>query len=296
MNKNPTRSAVRDADHSVPGGLGGIVRARYACSATAVVAGADAITVPGTGVVFMIPLTVVSYDESLGQRFSYEGDGCVTIQQTGFYNVTLNLDWSTSVPGSVQVAYDVDLRKVLIKRVPLGVVPPLYTPGAVTQIPGGAPFDILGSHDIAGASAPTDRRAVFAADGFTLPAGTDSFVDVTLAAAAVPYGLGDAAEASHTTAPPEVLVVARVIGPNRVRLWTRNRAAYDVQVPAGQFRVRVTSLTNATGNSGNAWSYVNSGTLMLLQGEKVFVAVRSESPGDYLRVGDMTFLEITAQA
>jgi hypothetical protein len=293
----PIRAASGSiSEHYVDGGMGGIVRARYGYTATGANQGFGIIKVTKASQTYMVPLTVMEFDEADGQRLQLLGDGCVTVMQTGLYNLTMNFDWPAQARGSGQDGYDVGLRSISVQRAQIGVAPPTFVPGKITLIPATATYDVLAAQFTPGSSSPSHARASYTSDAFSLAPGQTSYLDVVLPASPRTFGIGDSAQASHTTAPPEVVVTARMIGTGLVRLWTQNLGPAPVTVPSGQFNVMSSTMTTSAGNSADAWTFVNSGALMLLAGEKVFATVRSETPGDFLQITNQAFVQLTALA
>ena len=298
-----TARQARGAEHFLPGGSGGIQRGQFGFTATGKNGGYGIIALPLPGTVYMIPLTTSFFDESGGTRYQLLNDGLVTIAKDGVYDLTANLDWPAQSRGSGQDGYDTNLRKLMIKRVPVGVTPPVYTPGEVTKIgTDGKLYDTLGAHDTPGSSAPLTVRTALAWAPGPIPAGGMVSLDVDLPAGSFAPAVGDLARASHSSLSDEVLgsanlglqISARVVAPLRARVMIENRyGSAAVSVPTGSLNLLVESAVASAGNSSDAWAYLGSGAVRLLVGEKLMIAVRSESPGDFLQIDKASFLRIT---
>jgi hypothetical protein len=293
---------ARGIEHSTPGGSGGIQRGQFSFAPTGRNGGYGTIALPVAGVLYMIPLTVQVFDESGGARYGMPGDGLVTIVNDGLYEVTANMDWPAQSRGSGQDGYDVDLRALFVQRVPAGVAPPVYTPGKVTPI--GAdpqPYDTLASVFMPGSSVPNSVRATVQWSPGTIAAGAMAHTDVALPAGSFTPTIGDLARASHASLADAVLgaanaglaISARIVAPRVVRVMIENRYnAAPVTIPAGTMNIVAESATSTAGNSVDAWSWVGSGAVELLAGEKLLVAVRSLSAGDFLQIDASSFLRI----
>jgi hypothetical protein len=288
-------------EHWIPGGTRGIQRGQFGFTADSVVGGLGAIPLPLAGALYMIPLTEQVFDESGGARYRMQR-GLVTVLQDGLYTLTANVDWAAPGGEPGEPARDVNGRKLLIKRVPVGVEPPPYVPGRVTRIPTNAvSYDTLAGRDMAGSSAPAVVRVEASWPAVTIAARGMASRDVAVPAGSFAPSTGDLALASHTgladarlgAAGAGMLISARMVAPGVARVTIENRYnAAAVTVPAGMVRIVAESAVATAGDSGSAWSWTNAGRVLLLAGEQLMVAVRSESQGDFLRVGDASFLRI----
>lgn len=290
------------AEHFRAGGSHGIQRGQYGFTASSAVGGAGAIRLPMAGALYMVPLTVQAFDESGGARFQMQGDGLVTLMQDGLYEVTANVDWTAQARDAGTDGYDVNGRKLLVKRVPVGVAPPVYTPGRVTQIaPNSVSYDTVAGHDTAGSGAPNIVRTTLAWSPGTIAAGAAATTDVTLPTGAFAPTIGDFVLASHAgltdallgPANAGLLISARMVAPGVARVMIENRYnPAPVTVPSGLLKIVAESAVSTAGGSAKAWAWVRSGRIGLLAGEKLMIALRSESQGDFLQVGDASFLRI----
>lgn len=294
--------AASAGEHWVAGGSRGIQRGQYGFTASTVVGGLGFIRLPAAGELYMIPLTVQAFDESAGTRFQMQGDGVVTVLSDGLYEVTANVDWAAPSKLPATSGYDVSGRKLLVKRVPVGVPPPRYIPGHVTQIPtNAAAYDGIAGRDLPGSSVPDTVRVSVPWSPGTIAARGMASLDVTLPAGSFTPTNGDIALASHTglddallgAANKGLLISARIVGPGKARAVIENRYnAGPVTIPAGMLAILAESATSTAGGSANAWCWEHSGRVELLAGEKLMIAVRSESTGDFLQVDDASFLRI----
>lgn len=287
------------AEHWVPGGVGGIVRARYAYTSTNDLEDYGTIKIPLPGVVFAVPLTVTEFDESGGSRFSLTDDGTITISQTGLYQLTMNLDW----PG--QEGVDVDLRKILLFRATVGTAPPRRTLNGVTPVPSNHPYHAILASDVPASDAPRYARSTVTWKPGTLPVGGYASIEVALAGPsyavvpgdAVEVGMGALTDANLGFANAGLLLSARVVGKNIVRVMIENRYnTVPVTVPSGKLNVLAHSTVVSTGNSSDAWTTTTSAVRLLEAGEKLFPCVRVGTPGDYIQVDNMSYVQITAFA
>jgi hypothetical protein len=299
------RANVDGAERFVPGGFGGLESARYTYTPTSRDETYGTIPLPRTPPIgsYMVPLTVKSYDESSGTRYQLLGDGLVTIMKDGLYILTANFDWPAMAHTSGQDGYDIDLRSAMIKRVRVGVTPPIYTPGKVTFLPeNGSAYDAMGTHNTPGSSCPHAVRAVAEwAPGY-IPAGGMAYIDVLMPVGCFAPVPGDLARASHPSLTDAMLgglnagllISARIVAPQLVRVMIENR--YNpgpVNIPSGLMNVMAESAVSSAGNSTDAMSFVGSGPVELFAGEKIMTAVRSHTNGDYLQISQLAFLRIT---
>lgn len=294
------RGAKTLSEHYINGGLGGIQRARYTYTPTSTDSGYGIIPITAPVYTYMLPITVEQFDESQGGRFQMQGDGMVTIMQTGFYNLTANLDW----PGSH--GQDVNLRELGIQRVKIGQPAPVYKPGKLTLLPYyGESYDFLAVNETTGGDTMPLARAAVTWDPGTIAAGGMAFVDVPLTAY-FPLVPGDVVQVGHTsltdallgTKNAGLLISARVVNPNKIRVWIENRYNTSaVTIPSGTLNVAAQSATILGGsNSADAWTFLNSCTVYLYAGEKIFIAVKSNTPGDYIQISSLSFMQISSVA
>jgi len=294
---------ARADEHWLAGGTGGIQRGQFSYTPTGNNGGYGTIALPAPGVPYMIPLTVQVFDESAAGKYQLRGDGLVTIVNDGLYDLTANLDWPAQARGSGQDGYDVALRELFVQRVPVGVAPPVYVPGKVTPIPANAPhYDTLASIYTPGSSVPNAVRVSQAWAPGTIAAGAMAYVDVALPVGSFTPTVGDLVLASHASLSDALLgaanaglvISARVVAPRLARVMIENRYnAGPVTIPSGTLNLVAESAVSSAGNSLDAWSWVGSGSVELLAGEKVMVVACSQSPGDFLQIDASSFLRIS---
>jgi hypothetical protein len=288
------------SEHSIPGGTRGIQRGQFTYTGTGRVENYDTIAIPDALHVFMIPLTQLVFDESDGAKYQLSGDGLVTIVKDDLYELTANMDWPAQPRGSGQDGYDVDMRKLMIQRVRVGVQPPRYQVGKVTRIGDSSLYDRLATHDMPGSNAPHAVRTSVRWGG-TIPAGGMASIDVQLPVGSFTPAAGDFVRASHENMTDDalhelnvgLLVSARIVAPLLARVIIENRYnTQDVIIDEGDLNVLAESALTSGGNNGDSWCYLGSGPVLLLAGEKIFVTVRSSSPGDFLQIDNASFLRI----
>jgi hypothetical protein len=294
--------AKGESEHWVPGGTRGIQRGQFAYTATSQIDGQGVIALPDAEHLFMIPLTRVVFDEADGARCQLQGDGVLTVLRDDLYELTANMDWPAQPRSSGQDGFDIDMRKLEILRAPVGVRPPAYTPGQVTGVGNSKGYDRLATHDMPGSSAPNAVRGTFAWQPGSIAPGSMAYFDVTLASGSFAPVVGDLARASLDTLSDALLgarnvgllMSARIVAPNVVRVVIENRYGSDtVVVPSGHLNVMAESAVASAGNNGDSWCYLGSGPVYLLAGEKIFMAVRSSSLGDYLQIDNGSFLRVS---
>lgn len=288
-------------EHFLPGGFNGLQRERVGLTATSTIGGSAAVAIPGVDKVYFVPFTAPYFDESQGARYSMSGDGTLTILKSGLYQINANVDWPAQSRGSGQSGYDVDYRKVMVKRVQVNGTPPVYTPGQLTYIPPSSKgWDDLTAHDTPGSDAPRYARGQFTWKPGPIAAGTTVTTDVAVGGGAFTPVAGDLAQAglsslNDTTLPGDVnglRISASVVGSGAVRVSLENRTDHSVTVPLGNLNVVASSSVLSAGNSVDAWMYATSPPVYLLAGEKIFLAVRTGVPGDFIQVSTFTFVQI----
>ena len=295
-------SPARAEEHWVAGGTGGIQRGQFSYTGTSSNGGYKTIKLPASGVLYMIPLTVPVFDESAGARYKLLGDGLVTIANDGLYDLTANMDWPAQARGSGQDGYDTNLRELFVQRVQVGVKAPVYRQGRVTAITTDSQYDTLACVYTPGSSVPDAvRMSVQWAPG-TIAAGGMARIDVTLPAGSFSPAVGDLALVSHASLSDQLLgaanagllISARIVAPLTVRVMIENRYnTGPVTIPAGTMNIIAESAVSTAGNSVDAWSWVGSGAVELLAGEKLMVVACSQSPGDFLQIDASSFLRIS---
>jgi hypothetical protein len=291
------------SEHYVPGGTRGIQRGQFTFTATGNEGGYGTIAIPDTVGTFMIPLTRTVFDESGGAKYQLQGDGLVTVMKDDLYELTGNVDWPAQARSSGQDGYDTNMRKLVLKRVPVGVAPPPYIPGQVTDSGSNAKvYDYLAMHDVPGSSVPNTVRTSLQWAPGRIAAGAMAYVDVTLPAGSFTPTIGDLVLASHTGltdaalhgANVGLLISARMVAERVARVVIENRYnAGPVDIDSGTANLLAESATTTAGNNGDSWAYLGSGAVYLLAGEKLMVTVRSLNPGDYLQMGRSSFLRIS---
>ncbi|WP_374562273.1 hypothetical protein [Ideonella sp.] len=288
-------------EHFVPGGMRGIQRGHFSYTPTDHVEEYGVIRIPDDRL-FMIPITKNIFDESNGGKYAMTGDGVITVLKDDLYHMTANMDWPAQSRGSGQDGYDVDSRKLMILRARAGVKTPVYTQGEVTPIPDPSRFDRMAAHDTAGSSVPKSVRVSVTWEPGSIAAGGMTYTDVALPSGSFDPIVGDLVRVSHTSLTDEVLgekknagvqISARIVAPGVARVMVENRyGAKSVAIPSGTMNVLAESAVASAGNNQDSWCYLNSGPVVLLAGEKVFVGVRSSSRGDFLQISNGSFLRI----
>ncbi|WP_374568026.1 hypothetical protein [Ideonella sp.] len=289
-------------EHYLPGGTRGIQRGQFSYTATDRIEGYGVIRIPDAKRLFMIPLTRVIFDESGGEKFALQGDGVLTVLKDDLYELTTNMDWPAQARGSGQDGYDVDVRKLQILRARVGVLPPAYIEGQVTPVGDSTQYDRLAMHDTPGASVPQAVRTSVQWEPGTIAPGAMAYADVPLPSGSFAPAVGDFVRVSHTSLTDAalgaqnigVLIYARIVAPGLARVIVENRfGTQAVAIPAGSMNLLAESAVTSAGNSQDAWCYLGSGPVMLLAGEKLFIAVRSSSLGDFLQIANSSFLRIS---
>lgn len=286
---HPRTSSKALAEHWTAGGLNGIVRARFGFTGTSTDRGYSTIHLPNPGQLYMVPLTVLEFDESSGSMFSMPGDGTVLVTPTLMdAQVAGNADWPA------QSGVDIGNRKVLLYRAPAGVAPPVYTPGQVTPMKPNSAYDALAGHDTPGSNVPQCSRATAAFAGATLAPGQFVIVPIAFSDPAVAVGPGDAVLVGLTSLPAGVTITASMTGPNQAVAFIENRyAGGAVPVAAGTVQAVATTTVLATGDSLDAWSFLCSPIVQLAAGERIFVAMRSQTPNDFVQVDNLSFVQVS---
>jgi hypothetical protein len=291
------------SEHWVPGGTRGIQRGQFTYTPTSQIEGYGAIVLPDATHLFMIPLTKTVFDESATVKYQLQGDGVVTVMKDDLYTLTVNMDWPAQPRGSGQDGYDVDMRKLMVLRARVGVAPPRYTPGEVTIVKNSGAYDRVAAHDMPGSSVPYAVRTTVAWNPGTIQPDAMTYKDVTLPAGSFAPDVGDLVRASHDKLTDDLLgaqnvgllMSARMVAPNVARVVIENRYnSQPVTIPdGGSLNVLAESAVTSAGNNGDSWTYVDSGPTLLLAGEKLFIGVRSSSPGDFLQIDNGSFLRIS---
>lgn len=293
--------AAGGSEHDLPGGFNGLQRIRAEMKSTSTQGGSPAVLLPQVDTLYFVPLTIDRFDESQATRFSMTGDGCITVLKSGLYQINANVDWPAQARGSGQSGYDVNYRKVLIKRVPVGTPPPVYTPGKVTPIPTTPNgWDDMTAHDTPGSDPPRYARGHFTWAPGVIRTAASMSVEVAIAGGAFTPDTGDVAQAAYSGLGTAVLgaddvgmrISARVSAPGTVRVTIENRNDHDVNLGTGQLNVVASSTMSDAGNSIDAWTYMASPPVYLLAGEKLFLAARSGSAGDFIQTTTLTFVQV----
>jgi hypothetical protein len=288
-------------EHFVPGGMRGIQRGHYTYTPTDHVEEYGVIRLPDDRL-NMIPLTKNIFDESNGGKYAMTGDGVITVLKDDLYHITANMDWPAQSRGSGQDGYDVDSRKLMILRARAGVRPPVYTQGEVTAITDPSRYDRMAACDTPGSSVPKSARTTVTWEPGTIAAGGMTYTDVPLPSSSFDPAVGDLVRVSHSSLTDAILgekknagvqISARIVAPGVARVMVENRyGAKAVAIPSGTMNLLAESAVESAGNNQDAWCYLNSGPVVLLAGEKIFVAVRSSSRGDFLQISNGSFLRI----
>jgi hypothetical protein len=231
--------------------------------------------------------TIVRWDKTYfndGNDFSLQPDGRVLIRKAGLYHFTMSIDW----PG--QHGVDHDLRMTSIRRQrPAGEDP---TPGKGNR---------LASSDVPGSDPPQVARYEGMWLPGTLPPGTTITHDIKVGPIGI-VGLGDIAMLSLSQIGDEVIgafaakslvVQARVVGPDTVRVFLTNTAVrFGIDIPEGTIKVVAMSSSGTRGESADAYQMLHSPSEDIAQGEVIYGVVKSKAAGDYLQGTETTFLQI----
>lgn len=295
----PASAAVKAvSERWTRGGLDGVVRARFGYTATGHADGFGIISIPQPGVAYAVALTTMQFDESDGSRFSMTGDGTVTINRTGVYQLSMNFDW----PAQHGVA--TDLRKMKVYRADATQPPPIFRQGVPTPLQANSGWPLMMAHDEPGSDVPRYARGTVDWAPGDVGAGRVVTLDVQMASPAYTLVPGELVSVSLTTLTDDVigsranagmLLSARAVSTNLVRVFLENRyGAASVTVPQGSWRVLGYSSLAVAGNSFDGWAFTNSPMLQLNAGDKLFVGVRVGTQGDYLQIDNLSFMQISA--
>jgi hypothetical protein len=164
-------------------------------------------------------------------------------------------------------------------------------------------YDAMATHQTPGSSAPHVVRTVVDWRPGSIAAGGMKSLDVTMPVGCFGPAVGDLARASHASLSDQILgaanggllISARVVAPQVVRVMIENRYnANAVTIPNGAMNVMAESAVTSAGNSADGNMWIGSGPVELFAGEKIFVAARSHTNGDYLQISKQgSFLRIT---
>jgi hypothetical protein len=285
--------AQKSGPHWQPGGIDGVTRANYTVTSTNGRHGDEGtIVLPHANTVYLLPLSVQTFAES--QDFTLLPGGTLMVNATGLYRVAICLDWKG------QDDKDIDLRYIGIGRIPVGATLTGKNDGGLLDI-NGTLFDRLAVADLVGTDTPAHARASVAWAPGVLAPGQSVTRSVTLAQAGV-VAPGDTVTASLTSMSDALLgaqgnaaldISARIIGPDTVRVVVENRRGTSaVSIPAGTLNVLASSTTLARGESADAWTVLQTPTVLLYAGEQVFGIWKSRTPGDYLQTTNQTYVQI----
>jgi hypothetical protein len=292
---------VTSPAHWLAGGFSGTVpvtRTRIGSVSTGKIGTTQAIALPQPHLLYMMPHTAAVKVFQESQDVTVNSLGQITINTAGLWRVTACADW----PG--RYGYDINNRKLTIWRAPVGVAPPAYNGGALTQYVDNNTSDRLASHDAPASDVPQYLRTSTpwpAKQG--LGAGQYQVLRVNLPTGGpVSINPGDFVNVSidsltdtnlgSTTIDEVLRLEARVVGPNLVMVTLTNTGTTSVNVPAGNLYVVAATSSATTGNSADAWTMLSSSDEYLLAGESVFVTWASETPGDWIQVTNMTYVQL----
>src|SRR5262249_50867752 len=148
---------------------------------------------------------------------------------------------------------------------------------------------------------PTHVRGSWTWTPGTLAPGQVATTTLTLPQTGL-IGVGDLVSVAHTSLNDATIGVdantaldieARVVGPDQVRLFGENRrGTQPVTVPGGTLNLLASSATTTRGESEDAWTVLQTPTVLLYAGEQIFGLWRSDTANDYIQTTTQTYLQI----
>jgi hypothetical protein len=242
----------------------------------------DTPPIRGPNIENIVPWDTTYFNSS--DDFSLLTDGTILINKAGLYHFVLSVDW----PG--QHGVDHDLRMTSIRR---------QRPAGEASTTKGR--DRIASADIPGSDAPAVLRyeerwkpgLVKAASTIThdiriSPAGFVKLGDIAMLSLSQ---IGD--DTIGALAAKSLMVQARVVGPDMVRLFLTNTASgFNIQIPEGTLKLLVMSASQSRGESADAYHVLHSPSEDIAKGELIYAVVKSRAVGDYLQGTATTYLQI----
>jgi len=244
---------------------------------------------PSVGGVYVVPFLHTDYNDG---DVVMNQDNTLTVITGGLYRASISSRWQDRADGQV------DLRIVGVGHGKGGQKPGTWVPGQLTKIT--VTFDRLCQQDVVATNTPKTARAQAAWTPGRLARGQTASVDVRVAPAGV-VTLGDVAFAAHTGIDDArqgakkvatLIVHAKVVGPDTVRVSIHNPGVADVAIPQGALRVLAMSATGVAGDSGEGQVLLSSALEHLAPGDCVYGFFRSKALMDRLRGAPSTFLSI----
>jgi len=285
--------AQKSGPHWQPGGVNGVTRANYTVTSTnGKKDDLGTIVLPHANLVYLLPLSVTTFNES--DDVTLMNGGTLMINKTGLYRISICLDWKG------QDGKDIDLRYIGIGRIPQGTSLNGTLDGGLLNI-NSTTYDRLAVADLTGTDSPVHVRGTYDWQPGVLAVGKSVSKVVILPQAGL-IDVGDTVQASLTSMADVILgaqgnaaldMSARVVAPNTVRVVIENRrGTAPVGLPAGKLNVLATSSTLTRGESADAWTVLQTPSVLLYAGEQVFGIWKSKTPGDYLQTTNQTYVQV----
>jgi hypothetical protein len=242
----------------------------------------DTAPIKGPNIENLVPWDTTYFNS--GDDFSLLPDGTILINNAGLYHFVLSIDW----PG--QHGVDHDLRMTSIRR--------QREAGEASTTKG---RDRIASADIPGSDSPAVLRYEEQWKPGLVKAASTLTHDIRLSAAGS-VKLGDIAMLSLSQigddvigalAAKSLIVQARVVGPDTVRIFLTNTATrFNIQIPEGTLKLLVMSASQSRGESADAYHVLHSPSEDIAKGELIYAVVKSKASGDYLQGTTTTYLQI----
>ena len=244
---------------------------------------------PSVGGVYVVPFLHADYNDG---DVVMNQDNTLTVVTGGLYRASISSGWQDRADGQV------DLRIVGVGHGKGGQKPGVWVPGQLTKVT--VTFDRLCQQDVVATNTPKTARSQTAWTPGHVARGQTVSVDVRVAPAGV-VNLGDVAFAAHTGIADArqgakkvatLVVHAKVVGPDTVRVSVHNPSIDDIAIPKGALQVVAMSATGVAGGSGEGQVLLSSALERLAVGDCVYGFFRSKALLDRLRGTPSTFLSI----
>lgn len=232
--------------------------------------------VPKVKTVKLLPMTKVVFQDN--GDFTLQPDGLIRVNTTGLYMLHLGVDWKA------QEGLDIDRRMIGLRR---KLASDTTAPNLQDQR--------IGSIDTPASDSPRCGRGTINMEELQLAAGQAVTFDMGVVSTSNgPAGMlpGDMVQVAHTGVNDAILLTARVIGPDFVRVVLRNMSPVTEIVAPGVIRVLVQSASERRGESNDAWNVLGSPLEELQAGDRVYACVRVIVENDYVQATDTTFIQI----
>lgn len=234
-------------------------------------------TIQNAKVVTRIPMGRVVFTENGDATLL--GNGMIQINTQGLYRIALSADWKA------QEGLDIDRRMIGVRRKPAGYADasPLLSD------------ERLGSIDTPASDAPRVGRFSGTWAPGSIPTGGSVSTEIGVEAS---FGgsphmiIGDLASASLSSASDDLVITARVVSLDRVRVTARNFGPGPVSIGPGSLRVLTLSADERRGESNDAWQVLNCVTEELFPGDAIYACARVLVDGDYLQNTGTMFLQL----